>query len=90
MSGKDRGKQGKLLKVDYKKGKVLVEGLNVFKKHKRPSRQGEKGEVVEVSRLLEASNVLPVCSSCNQPTRVGYKIEGGAKSRYCKKCKAIF
>lgn len=90
MSGKDSGKQGKVLKVDPKKGKVLVEGLNVFKKHKRASKQGGKGEIVEVSRPLNASNVLPVCASCNLPTRVGYKTENGNKSRYCKKCKAAF
>lgn len=88
MSGKDRGKQGKVLMVDPKKGKVLVEGLNMFKKHKRPSKQGEKGEVIEISRPLDASNALPVCKSCGEPTRVGFKLENGKKSRYCKNCEA--
>jgi len=90
MAGKDKGKQGKILKVDSKNGKILVEGVNVFKKHKRPKRQGEKGEIVEVSRFLRASNALLVCGSCNSPARVGYKMENGSKSRYCKKCKAEF
>lgn len=88
MAGKDRGKRGKVLSVDKRSGRALVEGVNVFKKHQRPKRQGEKGEIVNVSRPLNAANIMLVCSSCDKPVRVGYKKEGGEKVRYCKKCKS--
>ena len=88
LTGKDSGKTGKVLVIDTKKEKVLVEGLNMFKKHQRPKRQGEKGEIISVARPMEASNVLLVCPRCGQPTRVGYKLEGGKKLRTCKKCKS--
>lgn len=87
--GKDNGKTGKILKVLPKENKVLIEGLNVFKKHTRPKRQGEKGEVVDVSRPMHASNVMLVCSSCGKPRRVGVKVEKNKRVRYCKKCSSI-
>ncbi len=89
MAGKDKGKRGKVLKADSKDGKILVQGLNMFKKHQRPKKQGDKGEIISVSRFLNVSNAMLVCVSCDKPTRVGYKIEGDSKSRYCKKCKAV-
>ncbi len=89
MACKDKGKRGKVLKVNLKTGKILVQGLNMFKKHQRPKKQGDKGEVISVSRFLNVSNAMLVCSSCDKPARTGYKIEGDSKSRYCKKCKAI-
>ena len=89
MAGKDSGKRCKILKVNLKSGKVLVQGLNMFKKHQRPKKQGDKGEVISVSRFLDASNAMLVCNSCDKPARIGYKIEGDSKARYCKKCKAI-
>ena len=89
MAGKDKGKRGKVLKVNLKSGKILVQGLNMFKKHQRPKKQGDKGEIISISRFLNVSNAMLVCSSCDKPTRVGYKIEVDSKSRYCKKCKAI-
>lgn len=88
MAGKDSGKQGKVLKVDLKGGEVTVEGLNLFKKHQRPKKQGDKGEVVAISKPVRISNVMLVCGSCAKPARVGYKIENESKSRYCKKCQA--
>ena len=89
MAGKDKGKRGKVLKVNLKSGKILVQGLNMFKKHQRPKKQGDKGEIISISRFLNVSNAMLVCGSCDKPTRVGYKIEVDSKSRYCKKCKAI-
>jgi len=89
MTGKDKGKQGKVTKVDVRAGKLLLQGLNVFKKHKRATKQGEKGQIVEVSRPINASNAMLVCSSCGKPTRVGYKLEDGKKMRVCKKCGAV-
>jgi len=88
LIGKDNGKTGKVLVVDAKNKKVLVEGLNMFKKHQKPKRQGEKGEIISVARPMNASNVLLVCPRCGQSTRVGYKMEGGKKLRTCKKCKS--
>lgn len=88
LAGKDSGKTGKVLAVDVKRERVVVEGANMFKKHNRPKRQGEKGEVVNVSRSMNASNALLVCPRCGQPTRIGHKMEGTKKLRTCKKCKS--
>lgn len=89
LAGKDRGKTGKVLRVDQASGRIAVEGLNVWKKHARPRREGEKGEIVSVTRPLQASNVALVCPSCHEATRVGAKLEGEKKSRVCKKCGAV-
>lgn len=88
MVGKDSGKQGKVLRVDVGNRKITMEGLNLFKKHQRPKKQGEKGEVVSIARPVRVSNVRLVCGSCGKPTRTGYKVENEVKSRYCKKCQA--
>lgn len=88
MTGKNRGKSGKVLNADEKTGKVSVEGLNLYKKHVRPKKQGEKGELVELIRPMDVSNVMIVCPSCHKAVRVGFRIEKDSKSRYCKKCQA--
>ena len=85
-TGKDRGKSGKVVKVFPKEDKVIIEGLNLYKKHVRPKRQGEKGEIVQVPRPLVISNVMFFCSKCDKGTRVGYKHDGDTKVRFCKKC----
>ena len=90
IAGKDKGKSGKVMKVYPVRHRVSIEGINVYKKHVRPRRQGEKGEVIEVTRSLQRSNVMLVCSSCSKPVRVGYKREGKKPIRYCKKCNATF
>lgn len=86
LTGKDKGKSGKVIKVSLKDGKVTVEGLNLYKKHVRPKRQGEKGEIVQVVRPINVSNVTLVCPHCNKATRVGHRYENDTKTRYCKKC----
>lgn len=88
MAGKDGGKQGKVLKVLPKIGKVLVEGLNLYKKRVRPKRQGEKGQVVSVPRPINASNAMIVCPSCGKAVRIGYRLEKDKKTRVCRKCGA--
>ncbi len=88
ISGKDKGKTGKVLKVLIKKNKVLVDGLNLYKKHVRPKNQGEKGEVVSVPRPMDVSNVMIFCSSCGKAVKVGYRLDAGKKTRMCKKCGA--
>jgi large subunit ribosomal protein L24 len=88
LAGKDRGKTGTVLRALPAEEKIVIDGLNVFKKRSRPKRQGEKGETVLVPRPLPAAKVALVCSSCKQQTRVGVRVEGGKRVRYCKKCKA--
>lgn len=88
ITGKDRGKTGTILRVVPSDNRVVVEGVNVFTKRSRPRRQGEKGQMVAVPRALQASNVMLVCKNCKQATRVGYRVEGNKKVRFCKKCKA--
>jgi len=87
--GKDRGRVGKIIKALPREKKVVVEGLNLVKKHIKPRREGEKGKIIEIPRPISISNVKLICPSCNKPTRVGYQIEKEEKYRYCKKCKAL-
>ena len=86
ITGKDRGKQGKVLRVLRDEDKVLVEGLNLKKKHQRPRKQGEKGQVIEMPHPIHISNVALYCSSCGKGVRMGAKMEGKTKVRVCKKC----
>jgi large subunit ribosomal protein L24 len=67
----------------------MIDGLNVFKKRSKPRKQGEKGQIVAVSRPLAASKVMIICPNCKSPTRIGGRVEGSRKVRYCKKCQAI-
>jgi len=88
LAGKDKGKTGKLLQVMPKTDKVVVEKLNLRKRHIRPQKQGEKGQVIEMEAPMHASNVMIVCGKCSKPTRVGYKMDKEGKERICKKCSA--
>jgi len=88
--GKDRTKRGKVIKVLPKEAKVVVEGLNLLKKHLRPRRSGEKGQIVTIPRPVSISNVKLICPHCNQPTRIGYNLDETGKKRRCKKCQQIF
>jgi len=85
-SGKDRGKTGKVLNAFPGESKLLLEGLNLRKKHAKPKKQGEKGQVVEVPAPLSVSNVKLICPKCGKPARIGYKIIEKKKYRICKKC----
>ena len=87
IAGNDKGKQGKVLSVFSKEGKIVVEGLNIKKKHVRPKRQGQKGELVRVPAPFAVSKSMLLCGRCVAPVRVGYKMaESGKKRRICKKC----
>ncbi len=86
ISGKDRGKTGKVLKVFPTGDVVVVEGVNIRKKHSRSKKQGQKGQVIQVPMPLRASNVMLICPTCNKPRRAGYKVLGKNKTRVCKKC----
>jgi len=87
ISGKDKGKSGKVIKAMPKKSLVIVEGLNLVKKHVRPRRSGEKGQIIEVPRPLHISKTMIVCRQCGKPTRIGYAFRDDKKYRICKKCK---
>ncbi|MBU5436249.1 50S ribosomal protein L24 [Pseudoflavonifractor sp. MSJ-37] len=88
LSGKDKGKQGKVLSVMPKDRKVIVEGVNIATRHVKPRKQGEEGGIVKKEAPLYACKVQRVCPKCNKPTRIGHKIEGDKKVRICKKCGA--
>ncbi|MDD5146538.1 MAG: 50S ribosomal protein L24 [Candidatus Pacebacteria bacterium] len=87
ISGKDKGKKSKVLRGFPELGKVLIEKVNLKKVHKRPRKQGEKGQVVEVAAPVDVCKIMLFCSRCSKPTRAGYKIEGDKKVRVCKKCR---
>lgn len=86
ISGKDRGKTGKVVKAFPEEGKIIVENINLRKKHVRPKKEGEKGQVIEKPGPLNASNVKIICVKCGKASRLGYKIVEGRKYRICKKC----
>lgn len=86
IKGKDRGRKGKVLRGFPKEDQVLIEGVNIKKTHKRPKKEGEKGQVVEVPAPIPISKLKLICPKCGKPTRVGYKSRGKEKSRVCKKC----
>ncbi|MFH1714424.1 MAG: 50S ribosomal protein L24 [Candidatus Nealsonbacteria bacterium] len=86
ISGKDKGKKGKILRAFPKEERIFVEGVNMRKKHQRPKKQGEKGQIILMPGAVSVSNVKLICSKCGKPTRVGFKISGKTKVRVCKKC----
>ena len=88
ISGKDKGKEGKVLVADPKAGKVIVEGVNVASKHQKPRKQGEEGGIIKVETPIYACKVMVVCPKCGKPTRVAHKLESGKSVRVCKKCGA--
>ena len=88
LSGKDKGKEGKVLASDPKAGKVIVEGINTATKHQKPRKQGEEGGIIKVDTPIYVSKVQLVCPKCGKATRVGHKIADGEKVRVCKKCGA--
>ena len=88
-SGKDRGKKGKVLRSLPRKEYVFVEGANLRKKHTRPKRMGEKGQIVEMPGPVHVSNVKLICPKCGKATRVVYRFQEKKKHRACKKCEKI-
>jgi len=89
ITGSDRDKKGRVLRVFPDEGRILVEHVRVIKKHLKQNPQRRiQGGIAEQEAPIPVSNVMLVCPSCNQPTRVGYKFEGDVKVRICKKCGA--
>src|SRR3989344_7738445 len=91
ISGKDKGKNAKILKVFPDREKILVEGVAIKKIHKRPRKSGQKGEIITVPSPIHISNVMLYCSHCGKGARAGFKVlqEDSQKVRICKKCKNI-
>ncbi|PIU98633.1 50S ribosomal protein L24 [Candidatus Wolfebacteria bacterium CG03_land_8_20_14_0_80_40_12] len=89
ITGKDKDKTGKILKILPKKNKILIEGLNLYKKHIRPKRQGEKGQTVLVPRPIDVSNAMFVCLNCKKATKIICRFEADRKQACCKKCGAV-
>jgi len=90
ITGKDRKKTGKVIQVFPKANKIMVDGLNIVKKHIKPKKSGEKGQKVEVPRPFSVSNIKLICPKCKKPTRIGYSLVKKGKEkkvRVCKKCK---
>lgn len=87
LSGKDKGKKGKVLSADPKNGKVIVEGVNVAKRHLKPRKAGEEGGIIKKETPIYASKVMRVCPKCGKPTREAHAfLKDGTKVRSCKKC----
>lgn len=91
ISGKDKGKQGTVLRALPQEGKVVVEGVAIVKKAQRPTQQNQRGGIVQKEAAIDVSNVMLVCPSCGKPTRVGHEHDdNGDPVRVCKKCGARF
>ena len=88
LSGKDKGKTGKVLVADPKSLKVIVEGVNVATKHQKARKQGQESGIIKVETPIYVSKVQLVCPKCGKGTRVAHKIADGKKTRVCKKCGA--
>lgn len=88
LAGKNKGKKGKVIRVYPERGKVTVEGVNIAKRHQRPSRNFQGG-IIEKPLPLQVSNVMLVCPRCSEPTRIAYKETNEKKVRVCKSCNEI-
>lgn len=90
ISGKDKGKVGKVLKVNKKKKRLLVENINIVKRHTKPNAQNRQGGILESEAPIHWSNVMLMCSKCIEPVRAQHKtLDDGKKVRVCKKCHEI-
>jgi len=88
LSGGDKGKDGKILSADPNSGKLIIEGISMAKRHKKPRKQGEPGGIIKIETPIYASKVMRVCPKCNKPTRHAVQGTGKDKVRVCKKCSA--
>jgi len=87
IAGKDRGKQGTVRTIISDQGRLIVQGVNMVKRHQKPQAQGTQAGIIEKEAPLNLSNVVLICKSCKKPTRVGFGVRpDGAKARVCRKC----
>ena len=90
LTGKDKGKTGKVLRVVLASGRALVQGINFVKKHQKKRSQDEEGGIIQREASIDLSNLAVICKGCNSKTRVGMDIlKDGSKVRYCKNCKEV-
>lgn len=91
IAGKDKGKDGKIVTAIPSKGKVVVEGVAVAKKHQKARMQGQESGIIHKETPIDASNVMRICPNCGKPARTGVRVlADGTKQRYCKKCNETF
>ena len=88
LLGKDKGKMGRVERVFVKEDAVVVPGVSEFKKHIKGRMQGQKSEIITITKPIKASKIALVCPKCHKPTRIGYKVEKDIKTRFCRKCQA--
>jgi large subunit ribosomal protein L24 len=86
LSGKELGKRGDIMRVIPRTNKVIIDRVNLVKKHQKPTRTTMQGGIIDKEMPLDASNVGIVCKSCHKATRIGYRFEDGKKFRVCRKC----
>jgi large subunit ribosomal protein L24 len=90
ISGKEKGKRGRVLSVYPLKNSLLIEKINMIKKHMKPSRKYAQGGIIEKEAPIHMSNVMLICPKCNKPTRISNtSLQGGKKVRVCKKCREV-
>lgn len=89
IKGKDKGRKGKIEKIFPKTNKILIPGINVYKKHARQQSERKPGGIIEIVKPLSVSNVVLFCPKCKKPTRVGYQIDKSGKRRICRKCQSL-
>ena len=90
LSGKNRGKRGRVISVNPSKEVVMIEGVNIIKRHMKPSKSNAQGGIIEKEAPVHISNTMLVCPKCSKPTRIGSSaLEGDKKTRICKKCKEV-
>jgi large subunit ribosomal protein L24 len=87
IAGEEKGKRGRVLSLDDKGDRVLIESVNMIKKHMKPNKQYSQGGIIDKEGPVHMSNVMLLCTKCDKPTRIGNKIlENGKKTRECKQC----
>jgi large subunit ribosomal protein L24 len=87
IAGRERGKKGRVLSVYSQKDRLLIEKINIIKKHMKPTRKQTQGGIIEKEASIHVSNVMLICPKCSKPTRIGNSIlQDGRKLRICKKC----
>lgn len=89
LAGRDRGKTGEIDRMVPRAAKAVVSGVNLVKRHTKPSSKQPRGGILEITMPIAISKVAFICPNCKQPTRIGYQIKGKSKERICRKCKAI-
>lgn len=88
ITGKDKGKKGKVEKIFLKENKLVVNGVNIYKRHKKVTRNEPAG-IFEITRPIDIAKIALICPKCQKLTRIGFVTEGKTKKRICKKCKGV-